>query len=78
MVTIAYNLPKKWIERARLSNVRIYGTVSNILTFTRYPGWDPEVVGNLGSAEERNLQQGITTLDFPQVKSYIIGVNIGF
>ena len=77
-VSLGYNVPSKVVERSRLSSVRVYVSASNLFVFSKFPGWDPEVVGNLQSTQERNLQQGITTLDFPQVKSFTAGVNIGF
>ena len=77
-VTLGYTFPAAWTKQIGLASLRIYGSASNLLTFTRYPGWDPEVSGNLASSQARNLQQGITTLDFPQIRSYIGGIQIGF
>jgi hypothetical protein len=58
--------------------MRVFINATNLLTFTKYPGWDPEVSGNLNNNVDRNLRQGITDLDFPQVKTVVAGVNIGF
>lgn len=51
-LTFAYNLPQKVISKAKFDNLRIYIQAQNLLTFTRYRGWDPEVssddfVGNV-------------------------------
>lgn len=51
---LAYNLPKEFVERAKMSNVRLYITAQNLFVLTRYPGWDPEFVntanvGNTGT-----------------------------
>lgn len=77
-LSVGYNVPSAAAKRAGLRSARIFFTGTNLLTFTRFPGWDPEVVGNLQSNAERNLQQGRTSFDFPQVKTYTIGVNVGF
>lgn len=77
-VSIGFNLKKEWLTRAKLESARVYVNANNLFTWTRFPGWDPEVMGNLQSNQERNLQQGRTDLDFPQVKTIVAGVNISF
>lgn len=44
-VTIAYNLPKETIAKLKIDQCRFYVQGQNLLTFTRYPGSDPEVPG---------------------------------
>jgi hypothetical protein len=77
-LTVGYTFPQAYCNKVGLRNGRIFFSGQNLLTFTRFPGWDPEVVGNLQSNAERNLQQGKTSFDFPQVRSYTIGINVGF
>lgn len=77
-ISLGYTLPESLLKRTGLRSCRFSANIQNALTFTRFPGWDPEVVGNLQSAAERNLQQGRTLFDFPQVQVYSFGVNVGF
>lgn len=42
-ITIGYTLPKKWVNSLYIQNVRIYFTGYNLLCFTNYRGYDPEV-----------------------------------
>lgn len=77
-VTFGYTFPQSLLSRARISSLRLYFTGTNLLRFTKFNGWDPEVSGNLGSSQDRNLQQGITRFDFPQVRTLTAGVQIGF
>jgi hypothetical protein len=77
-VTISYSFSEILCKRIKLQSMRIFASAQNLMTFTKFPGWDPEVVGNLGSNSERNLQIGTTDLDFPQLKSYTMGINITF
>lgn len=65
-------------EKVILQKVRIYVAAQNLLTFTQFKGWDPEVVGNLQSPVARNLGQGITAFDAPQTRTIIGGINITF
>lgn len=78
-VTFTYIVPENLCKKMRLQSLRIFASAQNLLTFTRFPGWDPEVVGGgLSSNAERNLQIGTTDLDFPQLKAYTIGLNLSF
>jgi TonB-linked SusC/RagA family outer membrane protein len=77
-LTVAYNFQENFCKRIKLKTLRIFVSAQNLLTFTRFKGWDPEVVGNLGSNAERNLQVGTTDLDFPQLRVYTMGINLTF
>lgn len=41
-VTLSYNFTDSFIKRAKMSNLRVYVTGSNLLTVTKYKGYDPE------------------------------------
>jgi TonB-linked SusC/RagA family outer membrane protein len=41
-LSLSWNLPKEWQQRAHLQNARIYIQGQNLLTITKYPGLDPE------------------------------------
>ena len=41
-VTLAYTFPHKWMRKIYLENLRIYFTGNNLLTATKYKGFDPE------------------------------------
>lgn len=74
-VTFAYNLPKSLISKVKLSNVRLYVTGQNLLTFTKYSGWDPEV-----NADDvvSNIALGYDFYTTPQAKTIMGGLNISF
>ncbi len=73
-VSLGYNLPKKWITRYGVANVRVYASATNLYTLTRYSGPDPEVSTLDGST----TAQGIDFFTFPQVKTVFGGLTIGF
>ena len=54
-----------------LSNLRLYLTGQNLLTFTGYSGLDPEIGGALS-------QTGFDNGDYPTARSFIFGAQIGF
>ena len=72
-ITLGYTLPKKLIQKIRLSNLRFYATANNIHTFTDYTGYDPEV-----AVSSSALTPGIDNSSYPRAKSWVIGVNLSF
>lgn len=73
--TLSYTLPTSLTNRAKLDRVRLYVTGQNLLTFTKYTGWDPEVntdylAGNIGLGND--------FYSAPQAKTIIVGINLGF
>lgn len=73
-ISLGYNLPTKYISRFKLSNVRAYVSATNLWTLTRYTGPDPEVSTLDGST----TAQGIDFYTFPQIRTVIGGLTIGF
>ncbi len=71
-LTLGYNLPKSFIQKAKFSNVRIYASAYNLLTFTKYTGFDPEV-----SSELSVSSLGVDQSSIPQMKTFMLGINLG-
>lgn len=74
-LSIGYNLPSSLLERMNLSSARIYFIGQNLLTFTNYNGWDPEV--NTDYLAD-NVFQGNDFYSAPQAKTFSLGINVGF
>lgn len=72
-ITLGYTLPKTWLQKAKISNARVYCTLNNICTITGYSGYDPEV-----SASSSALTPGIDNSSYPRSKSWVLGVNLTF
>lgn len=71
--TLGYTLPKPWASKVKMKNLRVYCTLNNIHTFTKYKGYDPEV-----AATSSVITPGIDDSAYPRVKSVVFGVNISF
>ena len=68
-VTVEYMIP---VDKAILKYVRLYGTANNLLTFTKYLGYDPEF------AQSANIfHQGVDVTLEPQFRSFQFGVRLG-
>lgn len=72
-ITLGYTLPKKLVQRAKISNARVYCTMNNICTITGYSGYDPDVASSSSA-----LTPGIDNSSYPRSKSWVVGVNLTF
>lgn len=62
-----------------IRNIRVTLSANNLLTFTKYRGWDPEVARDRSQEQERNVGgTNITYLTPPQEKSYVLGLSFDF
>lgn len=73
-VTLGYSLPSAWLTRARMSSARLYLSANNVLTFTDYRGYDPEI----NAFGQNSLLQGIDYGGYPLARMVIAGVQLGF
>lgn len=74
-VTLGYTLPENVVNAINFSNVRIYATAQNLMTFTNYRGWDPEVNADFTAG---NIGLGNDFYSAPQAKTIIFGIKVGF
>ena len=79
-ISLAYSFPEKWNDKLKIQDAKIYIIAQNLLTFTKYNGWDPEVgtealSNNFANA---NLFQGVDLYTAPQAKTFSIGLDLGF
>jgi TonB-linked SusC/RagA family outer membrane protein len=73
-LTLAYNLPITLIKHAALSNLRLYVTGQNLITWTNYSGYDPEVSSSPFSTTGQGRDLGV----YPQSRTYTVGLNASF
>ncbi|MCK5701156.1 MAG: TonB-dependent receptor, partial [Cyclobacteriaceae bacterium] len=73
-LTIGYSLNPETLAKLRLNRLRIYASGTNIWTLTNYSGADPEV----NSLDGSTTAQGLDLYTFPQVRTILIGLNLGF
>lgn len=72
-LTFGYTFPKQVVRKIGLSKLRLYFTGNNLLTWTPYTGFDPEV-SNMRSP----LTPGVDFGAYPRSRSFIFGANISF
>ncbi|MBL7858360.1 MAG: TonB-dependent receptor [Cyclobacteriaceae bacterium] len=70
-VSLGYNIPSAISNKVNLQLLRVYASATNLWTFTKYTGSDPEVSTLDGST----AAQGIDFFTLPQVRTLTIGIN---
>ena len=72
---LAYSLPEVLLQKSKIfKQVRIYAIATNLLTFTKYSGIDPEVSAFGSSA----TSSGYDNLTMPQTRAFQFGIKLGF
>jgi TonB-linked SusC/RagA family outer membrane protein len=64
----------KQISNNVVNRVRVYVSSQNLLTFTKYSGFDPEVASRFNGL----LTNGIDYGQYPQARTILLGLNLGF
>jgi hypothetical protein len=72
MVTLGYRLPLN--PNKFPSSVDVFVTGKNLLTFTHYSGFDPEV----NSFTYDPMRMGVDWSSYPNTRSYVVGLNVTF
>jgi TonB-dependent starch-binding outer membrane protein SusC len=62
-------LPNALVSKVGFQKVRFYVTGENLLTLTKYTGYDPEIGGDI---------LGIDRGYYPQARSFMLGANVQF
>lgn len=84
VLNIGYTLSKSTLNWLKIDNLRFYIGAKNLLTFTKYKGYDPEVASDNGLNNGRyNLNRGIDAqlpwgITFPNAKEYFFGAMFTF
>lgn len=72
-ITLGYTFPRKKLAKAGISSLRLYATASNLYTWTKYSGFDPEV-----STRGNSLTPGVDFGAYPRSRSFVFGINLSF
>ena len=65
-VQLGYTFPQKWMRKFGINRLRAYVSADNLFTVTKYfDGFDPEVQQSSGDT-------------YPQVRTYVFGLNLTF
>ncbi len=74
-IQLAYNVPVKTANISWLKNASVYVSGQNLLTFTKYSWFDPDVNSQGGS---NSINQGMDYYTYPTSKTITVGIKVGF
>jgi TonB-linked SusC/RagA family outer membrane protein len=72
--TLSYNFGQVSLSKWKMSKLTVFATSYNLLTFTKYDGFDPEVQQYDGNSPSMGIDYGT----YPQARTFLFGVNVGF
>ena len=72
-IQLGYTLPKNLTRKIAVENLRLYVSLDDYFTFTKYPGADPETA-TTGRAQAMGYDSGT----YPTMKKMVFGVNVTF
>ena len=72
-ISLSYLVPRTIAQKMFLNSLRVYGTATNPLIFTKNTSFNPEVYNSRNS-----LEPGIDYNNYPTASSYVFGINIEF
>ncbi len=73
-LTIGYSIPDEILRKLRIQKLRVYATASNLWTWTKYSGYDPEV----STRRSTPLTPGVDWCAYPKSRMVNVGINLEF
>ena len=73
-ITLSYDFPGFITQKIGLKGLNAYFNVSNVYTFTDYPGYDPEASQSGDSVTSAGIDSGV----YPTPRTYTLGVKVAF
>jgi hypothetical protein len=73
-MTLGWDVPQRYSNRINVTNLRVYLSGQNLKTWTKYSWYDPEV----SSRGTSDLQLGWDDSSYPGVRTFTLGLKVGF
>lgn len=73
-ISFGYTLPKKWMKKIDVQNVKVFTNLQNVYTWTKYSGYDPEI----GYMNGNPLLNGVDYGRYPSPRIITFGLNVSF
>ncbi|MCM1093903.1 MAG: TonB-dependent receptor [Lachnospiraceae bacterium] len=62
-IQLGYTVPQKITQKIFIHNLKLYTSIDNLFTITKFPGFDPEIGASVG---------------YPSIRQYSVGINVTF
>jgi TonB-dependent starch-binding outer membrane protein SusC len=66
-LTVSYNFPTALVRKANMTSARFFLQGQNVLTFTNFQGFDPEITGGI-----------LNGAQYPALRTFTAGITLGF
>lgn len=73
-VTMTYNFSQHLLQKIGFKNASVYLSGTNLITLTKYSGYDPEV----SSYTANDAELGSDFFNYPSSKTWVLGLKISF
>ena len=77
-VQIGYTIPEHLLKKLNIKKLRVYASGLNLLTWTNYPGLDPEMTTSDNALSEGDIAANIDWGTYPRAISYNFGIQLDF
>lgn len=78
-ISVGYTLPATLLKQVNITHAHVYLSAQNILTFTKYKGYDPEVGRNSSTPYTGGMfGAGVDVSAYPQAKMISAGIDLSF
>lgn len=75
-LSLAYNIPAELLKKVQINRARVYLSGNNLLTISKWDGWDPEAEQGIGYQLRINGNEN--NQGYPVMKSFTVGLNLEF
>ena len=72
-IQLGYTFPRRLTQKALISDLRLFVSMDDYFTFTKYPGADPET-----ASYNNSTSRGVDSGSYPTMKKMVFGVNLTF
>ena len=73
-ITLGYTLPVALTRKLTIERLRVYVQAENLVTWTKYWGFDPEISSGPDGIKSLGIDRGV----YPQARTFTVGVNVSF
>lgn len=78
---LAYNFPAPMLTRLKMGSARVYVNAQNLFTITKYSGYNPDVIGDVGAGAQNSSNffgRGIDQGNYPVARTISAGLQFSF
>lgn len=77
-IDLGYTFPKHWLQKAMIQNLRVYVSMENLLTLTKYKGYTPDLGESSSAGVSYNVfSRGIDQGRYPIPRTFSFGIQLG-